>query len=41
MEPIFGSLSAFAILGERFTRRALTGALLIMAGVLSEIMERE
>ncbi|AHL23070.1 DMT family transporter [Thermococcus nautili] len=37
MEPIFGSLSAFAILGERFTRRALAGAFLIMAGVWNEI----
>ncbi|NJE54569.1 DMT family transporter [Thermococcus sp. 21S9] len=37
MEPIFGSLSAFILLGERFTRRALAGAFLIMAGVWNEI----
>ncbi|WP_099209591.1 DMT family transporter [Thermococcus henrietii] len=37
MEPIFGSLSAFVLLGERFTRRALAGAFLIMAGVWNEI----
>ena len=37
MEPIFGSLSAFLILGERFTKRALAGAFLIMAGVWNEI----
>ncbi|NJE49435.1 DMT family transporter [Thermococcus sp. 9N3] len=37
MEPIFGSLSAFVILGERFTKRALAGAFLIMAGVWNEI----
>jgi len=36
-EPIFGSLSAFAFLGERFTRRAFIGALLIMAGVGNEV----
>ncbi len=37
MEPIFGSLSAFILLGERFTKRALAGAFLIMAGVWNEI----
>ena len=37
MEPIFGSLSAFMLLGERFTRRALAGAFLILAGVWNEI----
>ncbi len=37
MEPIFGSLSSFLILGERFTKRALAGALLIMMGVWNEI----
>jgi len=37
MEPIFGSLSAFLILGERLTKRALAGAFLIMAGVWNEI----
>ncbi|WP_297514310.1 DMT family transporter [Thermococcus sp.] len=37
MEPIFGSLSAFLILGERFTKRALAGAFLIMAGVWNKI----
>jgi len=37
MEPIFGSLSAFILLGERFTRRALLGAGLIMASVWNEI----
>jgi len=37
MEPIFGSLSAFLLLGERFTGRALAGAFLIMAGVWNEI----
>jgi len=37
MEPIFGSLSAFLLLGERLTGRALAGALLIMAGVWNEI----
>ena len=37
MEPIFGSLSAFVLLGERFTRKALAGAFLIMAGVWNEI----
>ena len=37
MEPIFGSLSSFVLLGERFTGRALLGALLIMAGVGNEI----
>ncbi|WP_297536156.1 DMT family transporter [Thermococcus sp.] len=37
MEPIFGSLSAFILLGERFTGRALLGAGLIMASVWNEI----
>jgi len=37
MEPIFGSLSAFLILGERLTKRALAGAFLIMAGVWNEV----
>ncbi|WP_457742175.1 DMT family transporter [Thermococcus sp.] len=37
MEPIFGSLSAFLLLGERLTGRALVGAFLIMAGVWNEI----
>ena len=37
MEPVFGSLSAFLVLDERFTKRALAGAFLIMAGVWNEI----
>ncbi|WP_297499371.1 DMT family transporter [Thermococcus sp.] len=41
MEPIFGSLSAFLLLGERFTGRSLLGALLIMAGVWNEIRKAD
>jgi len=37
MEPIFGSLSAFLLLGESLTGKALIGALLIMGSLWSEI----
>jgi len=37
MEPIFGSLSAFILLGERLMGKALAGAFLIVVGVWNEI----
>ncbi len=40
MEPVFGSLSAFILLGERLTERALIGAFFILAGVWNEIRKK-
>ncbi|WP_297486581.1 DMT family transporter [Thermococcus sp.] len=40
MEPIFGSLSAFLLLGESLTGKSLLGALLIMASVWNEIRRK-
>ena len=41
MEPIFGSISAFVLLGERFTARSILGAFLIMAAVWNEIRKAD
>jgi drug/metabolite transporter (DMT)-like permease len=35
LEPVFAGLTSFFFLGERFTARAVTGAALILAGILA------
>ncbi|WP_456365974.1 DMT family transporter [Thermococcus sp.] len=40
MEPIFGSLSAFLLLGEALAGRSLLGAILILASVWNEIRRK-
>jgi drug/metabolite transporter (DMT)-like permease len=40
LEPVFAALTSFAFYGERFTRRGLVGAAIVLAGILLAELKR-